>query len=386
MGIKGLAKLLNEKAPKSIKEQHIKNYMGRAVAIDASMFLYQFLIAVRSESMGGQMTNSDGDVTSHVIGMFYRTIRMRENGIKPVYVFDGKAPTMKSHELKKRKEAREKAQEELDKAAAVDDEQKVAQMERRLVRVSKKHVEDVKKLFTLMGIPWVEATCEAEATCAALTKAGLVYATATEDMDALTFGTTRQLRGLHLSESRKIPVKEFILKRALEDMEMSMEQFVDMCILCGCDYTCKIRGIGPNGAYQMIKKHKNIEGILANLPSRKNVSVPEDFNYKGAREMFFQPDITDVSKLKPFKWGKADEKGLTEYLCGRMGFDPNRVQRGIERLEKAKGKSAQKRLDMFFKVIPSKKRPKKKVETKKGGTKRKRQSTANTSKKKAKKV
>ena len=69
-----------------------------------------------------------------------------------------------------------------------------------------------------------EATCEAEATCAAMCKAGLVYATATEDMDAMTFGTCKQLRGLHHSESRKQPVKEFTLKKALEQMEFTMDQ------------------------------------------------------------------------------------------------------------------------------------------------------------------
>ena len=36
---------------------------------------------------------------SHLMGMFYRTIRMLENGIKPVYVFDGKPPEMKSGEV-----------------------------------------------------------------------------------------------------------------------------------------------------------------------------------------------------------------------------------------------------------------------------------------------
>ena len=43
------------------------------------------------------------------MGFFYRTIRMVENGIKPVYVFDGKPPVMKGGELAKRKERRDEA-------------------------------------------------------------------------------------------------------------------------------------------------------------------------------------------------------------------------------------------------------------------------------------
>jgi hypothetical protein len=57
---------------------------GRKVAIDASMSIYQFLIAVRSE--GANLTNDDGETTSHLSGLFYRTIRMINHGIKPVYV------------------------------------------------------------------------------------------------------------------------------------------------------------------------------------------------------------------------------------------------------------------------------------------------------------
>lgn len=72
---------------------------GRKVAIDASMSIYQFLIAVRSND-GQQLQNEQGETTSHLMGIFYRTIRMVENGIKPCYVFDGAPPKMKSEEVK----------------------------------------------------------------------------------------------------------------------------------------------------------------------------------------------------------------------------------------------------------------------------------------------
>ncbi|XP_050546066.1 flap endonuclease 1-like [Daktulosphaira vitifoliae] len=114
MGITGLAKLIADVAPNAIRENEIKNHFGRKIAIDASMSLYQFLIAVRSE--GSQLTSVDGETTSHLMGTFYRTIRLLENGIKPVYVFDGKPPQMKSSELEKRTERRQEAQKALEKA------------------------------------------------------------------------------------------------------------------------------------------------------------------------------------------------------------------------------------------------------------------------------
>lgn len=94
MGIKGLTGLLSEHAPASIKEHDIKTLFGRKVAIDASMSIYQFLIAVRQKD-GEMLQNDAGETTSHLMGFFYRTIRIVENGIKPAYVFDGKPPEMK---------------------------------------------------------------------------------------------------------------------------------------------------------------------------------------------------------------------------------------------------------------------------------------------------
>ena len=77
----------------------MKSHFGRKVAVDASMSIYQFLIAVRSGD-GNQLQNEDGETTSHLMGMFYRTLRMIDNGIKPCYVFDGVPPSMKSDEVK----------------------------------------------------------------------------------------------------------------------------------------------------------------------------------------------------------------------------------------------------------------------------------------------
>lgn len=132
------------------------------------MCLYQFLIAVRSE--GAQLTSVDGETTSHLMGTFYRTIRLVENGIKPVYVFDGKPPQMKSGELNKRAEKREEAQKSLDKATEAGDVAEIDKFNRRLVKVTRQHADEAKQLLTLMGIPYVEAPCEAEAQCAALVR------------------------------------------------------------------------------------------------------------------------------------------------------------------------------------------------------------------------
>lgn len=154
MGIKGLMKLIGEHAPSAIKENEIKNYFGRKVAIDASMSIYQFLVAVRSQD-GGQLTNEGGETTSHLMGIFYRTVRLIENGIKPVYVFDGKPPSMKSGELLKRGEKRREATEKekhANETGNVEDENKYS---RRTVKALPEHNEECRRLLKLMGVPFI---------------------------------------------------------------------------------------------------------------------------------------------------------------------------------------------------------------------------------------
>lgn len=93
-----------------------------------------------------------------------------ENGIKPVYVFDGKPPEMKSGELNKRTERREEAQKALDKATEAGETAEIDKFNRRLVKVTKQHAEDAKTLLSLMGVPYIDAPCEAEAQCAAMVR------------------------------------------------------------------------------------------------------------------------------------------------------------------------------------------------------------------------
>lgn len=313
------------------------------------MSIYQFLIAVRTE--GANLTNEAGDTTSHLMGMFYRTIRMVENGIKPVYVFDGKPPQMKGGELAKRTERRSEAQTGLQEAQQSGDAENIEKFQRRLVKVTSQHNEDCKELLKLMGIPYITAPCEAEAQCAALCKAGKVYATATEDMDALTFGTTVLLRHMTFSEARKMPIKEFHVAKVLEEMNFTKEQFIDLCILLGCDYCESIRGIGPKTAVTLIEKHKSIEEILKHLDKDK-FQVPEDWKFAGARELFIAPEIQNPDEID-LKWLPPQMDALVEFMCTKNGFQEERIRKSAAKLESARTGAVQGRLDSFFGAIPS---------------------------------
>ena len=354
MGIKGLMGVINEHAPGAVKELVIEGYTGRVVAIDASMSLYQFLIAIRHQGEGGApssvLTNAEGEQTSHIQGMFNRTIRLLQAGVRPVYVFDGKPPNMKGGELAKRTAKRQEAEAALKKATENDDAEGISKYSALLTKVSRKDCDDVKQLLRLMGVPVVDAPCEAEAQCAELARGGKAHAVATEDMDALTFGTLRLARHMMAPASQKKDVLEFSLEAALRELQLSMPEFIDLCILMGCDYCDTIRGIGPVRALQLMRKHRSIEEILKNLDQAKYV-VPEGFleSVQRARVLFSEPDVTEVGEAD-LKWTPPDREGLLAFLVDENQFQRERVVATLDRLSAARkeGKGNQNRLDSFF--------------------------------------
>lgn len=350
MGIKSLFQVINENAPDAIKTGEIKNQFGRKVAIDASMSIYSFLIAVRSD--GQQLMSETGETTSHLMGMFYRTLRMVDNGIKPLYVFDGAPPKLKSGELAKRFQRKSEAQQAHEEAKETGTAEDVEKFSRRTVRVTREHNAECQRLLQLMGIPYIIAPTEAEAQCAVLARAGKVYAAASEDMDTLTFDSPVLLRHLTFSEQRKEPILEIHLDKVLEGLEMDRAQFIDLCILLGCDYLDPIKGVGPSTALKLIREHKNLEGVVDTISKSSKYTIPEDWPYADARLLFLEPDVRSADDPEcDFKWDAPDVDGLIKFLVEEKGFNEDRVRSGATRLQKNLKTAQQSRLEGFFKPV-----------------------------------
>ena len=273
-----------------------------------------------------ELKDDEGNLTGHLVGLFHRTIQFMENGIKPIWVFDGKPPELKCKELDKRKEMKEKAEEAKEEAMAAGDMETAMKMAGRSIKITAEMTADAKLLCKLLGAPMIEAPCEAEAQCAVMVSSGLAFATATEDMDALTFGTNYLLRGFN---SKKEPVTQICLKEILEGFDMTMTEFIDLCIMCGCDYSHNIGGIGPVKALNLIKEEKTIENVLEKIKDhnedetkKKKYIVPEKFLYEESRDLFVNPDVnSDMDKIKEsLKWNKPDEAKLKEFLVEHKGF------------------------------------------------------------------
>ncbi|PWZ20956.1 Flap endonuclease 1-B [Zea mays] len=291
MGIKGLTKLLAQHAPTAAVQRRVEDYRGRVIAVDASVSIYQFL-AVVGRKGSELLTNEAGEITRQeillalTVGMLNRTIRMLEAGIKPVFVFDGEPPEMKKKELAKRSLKRDDAIKDLNRAMEIGDENAIEKFSKRTVKVTGRHNDDCKRLLRLMGVPVVE-----------------VYAVASEDMDTLTFGARRFLRHLTDLGYKKSPVTEFDVSKVLEELGLTMDQFIDLCILSGCDYCENIRGIGGQRALKLIRQHGCIEEVLQNL-NQTRFSVPEDWPYQEVRTLFKEPNV--CAGIPDFTWTSPD--------------------------------------------------------------------------------
>ena len=74
------------------------------------------------------------------------------------------------------------------------------------------------------------------------------------------------MRGLN---SKKEPIYEINYEEMIKELELTYDEFVDLCILCGCDYTDSIEGVGPITAYKFIKEFKTIEKVIEHVKYSK---------------------------------------------------------------------------------------------------------------------
>ena len=287
---------------------------------------------------------------AHLIGLFNRTVHMVAAGIRPVYVFDGQQPTLRSGELARLSLRKRETYRDLLEAKDFGRPDGIDKFGSRKVWQTRQHDAECQRLLKLMGIPFVVAPTEAVAQCAALARAGKVYAAATEDLVALAFGSPMLLRHVTFSEPRKALIQEFNLQRILDRLSISREQFVDMCILMGCDYLDPIQNVGPHTALKLIRDHGSLDAAVTAIQNSAEPKyvVPRDWAYAEVRELFLEPDVAPDSETD-FKWQKPDVAGIIQYLVAEQNFSEKKVRENAERLEAAFKRGTQSRVDGFFK-------------------------------------
>tara|TARA_B110000037_G_C17100710_1_gene497841 strand:+ start:1146 stop:2147 length:1002 start_codon:yes stop_codon:yes gene_type:complete len=291
MGIKNLFKLIKKHAPNSIKYKNIDDFSNKYIVLDANMIIYQYVIAIRNT--GKDLTNDNGKITSHILGIISKSLMLLKNNIMPIYIFDGCPPDFKSNTLKKRKKLKEKNQLRLNECK--DEKDKVKYFKRSFTLKSEQ-IEEVKEILKLLGIPIITSKTEADPLCAELVKNGIAYGVSSEDMDILTFGSPILIR--KLKNGKKNSIIEINLDQILKDFKMSMDQFIELCILLGCDYLPTIKKVGLIKAYNIIKEYDSIENFINTDPKIKSgyYKIPDDYDYKKIKKFFKNPPINNIKK------------------------------------------------------------------------------------------
>ncbi len=317
----------------------------RVIAVDAYNIIYQFLSSIRQRD-GTPLKDSEGRVTSHLSGLLYRNANLIENGIKLVYVFDGKPDVMKEGTLEKRKERKKKAKKEYEKALEKGDLEKARTKAQQTSRMDSEIEESSKELLDLLGIPWVQAPAEGESQATYMVKNGDAWGVGSQDYDSLLLGAPRLIKNLTITGKRKLPGRNeykeitpelIILEDALEELEITREQLIDIGILCGTDYNEGVRGIGPKRGLKYVKKYGDLEGVLEEKEKEVN-------NYEDIKELFLNPKITEDYSIE-FK--KIDVSGIKDFLCDKHEFSESRVQSALDKIKEGRDKSKQMSLSSF---------------------------------------
>ena len=307
---------------------------GRSLAVDAFNVLHQFLALIRTRE-GKPLTDGEGHVTSHLVGLAYRTTRLvADYRIKPVFVFDGRSPPMKHAEVEKRRASRRKAEEEYEAAIEAADYATAFSKAVMTGRLTAELVADSKRLLDLLGIPWVQATSEGEAQAAHMAQRGDVWGVNSRDYDSLLFGAPKLVRYVTIQgeeylpsrgRARKLEPEVIDLNDFLNHHDITREQLVDLAILVGTDFNDGIRGIGPKTALKLVKEH----GRLEDMPEKVVDELPS--NYDEIRRIFLEPEVTDEYSIR---WGDLNEEGLKTFLCDERSFSKRRVEMIADRMRR----------------------------------------------------
>lgn len=317
--------------PESIS---FKDLEGRTVSIDAFNTLFPFLSTIRQRD-GRPLTDENGNITSHLSGILYRNSSMIEKDIKPIYIFDGQAPELKSETQAKRREIRDEAEKIYKDALAKGDTEKARKFAMRSSKLSPEIIESSKKLLTLMGIPYIDAKGEGEAQAAYLVQNGDAYAVASQDYDCLLFGAKRVVRNLAVN-SNLGNLEYYQLNKVLKELNVTREELVDMGILIGTDFCDGLKGVGAKTALKLAHKGQLKEKI-AELQKQSSHDLDE------VREIFLNHNVNTDYKIK---WEKPNKDKIIEFLCYEHGFSEDRVSKASDKLKNLN--SSQGSLDAWF--------------------------------------
>ena len=331
------------------KEIEISDLKGKTLAVDAFNVIYQFLSTIRQPD-GTPLQDSKGRITSHLSGLFYRNINLLQEGIKLIYVFDGKPPVEKRVTHEHRQEIKDEAAEKYEQAKEEEDIEGMGKYARQIVKLDKDKIEESKKLLLAMGVAVIEAPGEGEAQASYIAKNEEgVYAIASQDYDCMLFEAPRLIQNLTLARKRKtasgfvdVMPQLIELNNVLAGLEINQEQLICIGVLCGTDYNPGgVKGIGPKKALKLVKEFKTPEEIfaaVAKLGGEGKYIV--DFDPKHIFDLMKNPNI---NKEYVIDYPKINLESIREILM-EHDFSEERINNQLEKLNQLKEQKKQRTL------------------------------------------
>ncbi len=321
------------------KEINFQELKDKTIAVDAFNTLYQFISTIRQYD-GTPLKDKKGKVTSHLSGLFYRNIALLSEGIKLIYVFDGKPPELKGKTKEKREEAKKIAEENYERAKQEEDYEMMKKYSQQTAKLTDEIIKESKELLEALGISVIQAPGEGEAQASYLVRVKRAYAVGSQDYDCLLFGAPMLIQNLTLSRKRKtisgaVEIFPTIieLEKVLNNLQINHEQLICLGILTGTDYNRGgVKGIGQKKALDIVRKYKTPLNIFNQFDSL-------DFNWQEIFHLFKKPNVEDLE----IKFPNVNEKKIKEIMMGH-DFSEERVEKQLERLRELKEKAKQKTL------------------------------------------
>jgi flap endonuclease-1 len=324
----------------------LESLSTKIIAVDAFNFIFQFLSNIRGPD-GSPLRDSKGRITSHLSGLFYRNLKLMQNGIKLIYVFDGKPPLLKLKTLEARAKRREEAFEAWEKAKEAGELEEARIFAKQSASINEEILKSSKEVLELLGIPIIQAPSDGEAQAAYLCKKGIAYAAASQDYDTLVFGTPKLVRNLAITGKRKLPRKnifvdvepeEILLEETLLQNKIDQEKLIMIALLIGNDYVDGIKGIGPKTALKIVSKINSLDELF-NFLKIKGKTFENEEEVRQAYMLFKEPEVEDVQKEEIF-WKEIDEEKLLKFMCDEHDFSEERVQNALKEYKQNKRKQA----------------------------------------------
>jgi flap endonuclease-1 len=317
MGIKSINKLLKAKCPDAFFSLPITAFHGKRISVDASYWMYTNMATARKEVI--RKTNvAEGEPNIADIRKvwFQKAVDFilgwLANDITPVFVFDGVAHPEKAKTKEGRHNKREISRAKIN-ALYEQLRGDILQRSPTIIEELRKELENYtdipreeydlfKNVVKVLGLPCVQARHDAEQLCASLCIEGNVAAVFSKDTDNLALGCPLMITGFSKTgysydeyNQRINHVDCVRLDKILFGLSMSHNEFVDLCIMSGCDFNTNIPGKAVYKSYDLLQQYRSIDNLPEHLDKQclNHLRCREIFTYKSAVELSIAIKLED---------------------------------------------------------------------------------------------